>query len=60
MQPLEDLMLLHKKQRQEALNFFGGLRFVVLLSIFVFPRRLADMGTENVQDGLTQVFGILR
>lgn len=58
MQPLEDLMLLHEKQRQEALNFFRGFRFV-LLSIFVFPRRPADVGTENIQDGLTQVFGVL-
>ena len=51
-------MLLHEKQGQQTLNFFGGLRFV-LLSIFVFSRRPADVGTENVQDGLTQIFGVL-
>ena len=58
MQPLEDLMFLHEKQGQQTLDFLGGLRFV-LLSIFVFPRRLADVGTENIQYGLTQVFGVL-
>ena len=32
----------------------------MFFSVLFFPRRPADVGTENIQDGLTQVFGILR
>ena len=59
MKIFENFALLHKRQRQQALDFFRGFR-CVLFPIFAFTSRLADMSAENIQHCLAQPFGIFR
>ena len=54
----EDFVFLYKHQGQQALDFFRRFGRVVF-SIFSFTRCPADMGAENVHDGLAQIFIVL-
>ena len=56
---LECRIFPNEQKRQQTLDLFRRFR-PVLLPVFRFPRRPADMGAEDVQHRLAQVFGILR